>query len=203
MTTVLNRISGLLVAGLLAGLVAGGCSSAAQIAPAPPPRRPPENKAEAVARAKVPEDCKPTDLRTLPASLSYRERSIVEAKNLADQGFDLLKRSESPKLPRPEREENLNEAVERFLTALKADPYNVHATYNLAAAYARIDRAQCSVNLLERLAALHKLPSQHDEVEDKLDRLLGRNRYRNAMDPDFRDLRELDSFRAVVRKFHK
>lgn len=200
MTISSNRISGVL---LTVGLMASGCSSSAQMAPVPPPRRPPENKTEAVAKSKLPEDCEPTDIRSLPASLSYRERSIVEAKNLADQGFELLKRSESPKLPRPEREENLNEAVERFLTALKADPYNVHATYNLAAAYARIDRAQCSVNLLDRMAALHKLPSQHEEVEDKLDRLLGRNRYRNAMDPDFRTLRELDSFRAVVRKFHQ
>jgi tetratricopeptide (TPR) repeat protein len=203
MTALFNR---LFLSLLAVGIVAGGCASSAQVPTAPPPRRPPEDQTK-VARDRVqddlPEDCAPVELRTLPPSLPYRERSVVEAKNLADQGFAVLKRSESTKIPRAEREEYLTEAVEYFLTALKADPYNVHATYNLAAAYARIGRAQCSVTLLERLDALHKLPSQRDEVEDKLDRLLGRGRYRNNLDPDFRDLRDMEIFREVVRKLDK
>lgn len=200
MTSLSNR---LLLPFTVLGLLSGGCPSSTQAPAAPPARRPPENQTKAAATDGLPTDCEPTTPRTLPPSLSYRERSIVEAQNLADQGFDLLRRAEDAKLPRPEREGYLTESVDRFLTALKADPYNVHATYNLAAAYARIGRPQCSVNLLERLAALHKLSSQHEAVEDKLDRLLGRGRYRNRMDPDFHDLRDMDIFRKVIRKFHK
>lgn len=187
---------------LLVALGASACASRGQVTEAPPPHRPPEAPVEEVARDDEPDDCQPLDPASQPPALIYRERSVVEAKNLADQGFEMLRRSEGGKLPRPEREDLVTEAVDRFITALKADPYNVHATYNLSAAYARIGRAQCSVNFLERLALLYKLPSFRAEIDDKLDRLLGRGRYRNNMDPDFHDLRDRDIFREAIRKLH-
>ncbi|WP_428268267.1 hypothetical protein [Haliangium sp.] len=193
-----------LAAGLalvLAALVAG-CGGKSPVPEAPEPRRPPE-VAGNDDQKKVPDDCAPITDEGQEPPVSYKERSVVEAKNLAEEGFAMLRQAENPKLPVPEREKMVVEAVDRFITALLADPYNVHATYNLAAAYARIGREQCSVNMLDRLTGLHRLASLHDEVEDKLDRLLGRGRYRNDLDPDFQELRDDERFREVIKKFRK
>jgi hypothetical protein len=83
-----------------------------------------------------------------------------------------------------------------LLSALNADPYNVHATYNLAAAYARINRKQCSLNLLERLILMRDHHSRKVEVGQKLDRLLGRNK--TPLDPDFNDLRQDKRFGCLI-----
>jgi hypothetical protein len=185
---------------LMAAVVAVcACSKKGPVTPAPEPRRPKEVKVQKDDSA--PADCRPTDPRALPPSVSYKERSTIEAKNLAEQGFTLLQQAEDSKVPRIERENMVTEAVDLFITSLAADPYNVHATYNLAAAYARIGRSQCAVNLLERLVELRAHRSQKDEVEAKLDRLLGRGKYRRKMDPDFRRLRDMEIFRAVIKKF--
>lgn len=180
----------------------GACGPKGPVPEAPPPRRPEEIAGKRDVSG-IPDDCQPTDPKTLPPPVPYRERSIIEAKNLAEEGYDRLKRAEDPKLPKVEREQLVTDAVDTLITALLADPYNVHATYNLAAAYARIGRGQCSVNLLDRMVSLHRLPSHYDEVEEKLDRLLGRGRFRNDLDPDFHDLRDQEIFREVIKKFQK
>jgi thioredoxin-like negative regulator of GroEL len=88
-------------------------------------------------------------------------------------------------------------SVEDFLTALAADPYNVHATYGLAAAYAKIGRKQCALNLLTRLLQMRPHASKHAEVEAHIDHLLGR---KQALDPDFNDMRRDDRFRGLIEK---
>jgi len=185
-----------------AAALLGGCGPKGPVPEAPTPRRPKEVPAKQDL-AGIPDDCQPTDPKTLPPPVEYKERSIIEAKNLAEEGFNMLHRAEDPKLPKAQQEQLVSDAVDQFITALLADPYNVHATYNLAAAYARIGRNQCSVNMLERLVGLHHRPSQRDEVEEKLDRLLGRGRFRNDLDPDFQELRDEEPFREVVKKFQK
>ena len=84
-----------------------------------------------------------------------------------------------------------------FITALNADPYNVRATYSLAAAYARIERRQCSLNLLNRLLQMRAHQSKRADVEAALDRLLGR---KQPLDPDFADMRTDDRFRQLIMK---
>ena len=84
-----------------------------------------------------------------------------------------------------------------FLTSLAADPYNVEATYSLAAAYAVIGRKQCSINLLTRLLQMRPHPSKHAEVEASIDRLLGR---RQPLDPDFSSMRRDNRFRTLIEK---
>jgi tetratricopeptide (TPR) repeat protein len=171
------------------------------VEPAPAPRRP---KAEDEAPRPVPPlartDCDEISADDELPALRYSERSIEEGENLANQGFDLLRRSEDRNAAAEDRERSIEQAVRRFITALAADPYNVHATYNLAAAYARIGRGQCAVNLLERMVLLRRLPSQQARVEEKLDRLLGRNKWEGRLDPDFFDLRDDARFRDVVRR---
>ena len=85
-----------------------------------------------------------------------------------------------------------------FITALLADPYNVTSTYHLAAAYGRIGRVQCSINLLKRLLQMRDHASRKHDVADKLDLLLGRNR--QALDPDFNDMRDDVRFRSLIEK---
>ena len=195
------RLSVPVLAIALAGLLAvPGCGGAPEVEPAPPPKRPKEIKVQKVSE-EAQSDCEPIDPKLLPPSVAYVERSIDESQNLANQGFTKLTRAEEADTGRIEREELINSAVDNFITALRADPYNVHATYNLAAAYARIDRPQCAINMLERLVNLRRLRSQKDLVEAKLDRLFGRGKYRRQLDPDFREMRDMEIFRDLVKKF--
>jgi len=197
-TRPLLTLSTCLVAGAV--LLLCSCKQNTVIPDAPPVRRPKPVRVKK-AKADIPDDCQATDPRSLPPSVSYKERSIAESKNLADQAFTLLRRAEDKSIPKIEREGMISDSVDLFITALLADPYNVHATYNLAAAYARIDRPQCAANLLERLVNLRALASQKDAVEEKLDRLLGRGKFRRKLDPDFRAMRDMELFRELVKEF--
>ena len=183
---------------LLTSLVACGGSKKAPAAP--PPLRPTPIAQPAPTTA-APSDCEPADpAKGLPAKI-FQQRSIDESRKLALAGVGKLQSAAAKDIDRGTREQLLNEAVESLITALLADPYNVHATYNLAAAYARIGRAQCAVNLLGRLVPLRKLPSQRALVEAKLDRLFGRSEYKGRLDPDFLALRDDPRFRELAKDF--
>jgi len=168
---------------------------------APPPRRPrPKPVADKIDRS-TRTDCDPRDPTKELPPIPFDERSIDEAENLSTQGFSFLRQAETRGIERAEREKFLTESVNRFITALLADPYNVNATYHLAAAYARIGRPQCSVNLLARLVPLRKHRSQRAKVNEKLDRLLGRGEFVGRLDPDFFDLRDDARFRELIKEF--
>lgn len=175
------------------------CNKQGKIPEAPKPRRPKEVKDEEPAKV-TKTDCEPVDPSTLPSSVPYAQRSIPESKNLANSGASMLRTAHSPKTPAADKEDLVMDAVKQLITALRADPYNVHATYNLAAAYALIKRNQCAINLLNRLVLLRKLDSQKVAVERKVDLLLGRGKYQGRLDPDFRRLRDNDQFRELVKK---
>jgi len=181
-------------------LLAGACGGGAKVKGAPPPLRPQPRKM-APQPTVTRDDCEPVSPSEGPAPLSFAERSIEESENLANQGVALLQQAGAGGTDPGSGEQSLEQAVHRFITALLADPYNVNATYNLAAAYARIHRPQCAVNLLARLVPLRKLPSQTAKVEEKLDRLLGRKGYKGRLDPDFFDLRDDPRFRDLVKNF--
>jgi hypothetical protein len=180
----------------------GACATTAATPPVPPPLRPKPRPGAVAARQSEKQDrtdCERSRRRTGLPPLSYDERSIEEAENLANQGQTLLRTAGDGRAP--EQQRMLEKAVARLITALLADPYNVHATYNLAAAYARIGRVQCAVNLLGRLVPLRKLPSQKAVVEAKLDRLFGRAQYKGRLDPDFLLLRDDPRFRDLAKDF--
>jgi tetratricopeptide (TPR) repeat protein len=189
----------LLLLSLLIGLVLG-CHEKQEVSPPPPPLRPEPEPGGAKNQQK---DCEPIDPASELKPLSFDERSIPEGTRLAEQGRAKLRSAESAdsaesaELKRATRETQITEAVSDLLTALAADPYNVDATYNLAAAYARIGRKQCAINLLTRLLQMRPHPSKHADVEVHLDRLLGR---KQALDPDFAEMRRDDRFRALIQK---
>lgn len=172
-----------------------GCGSKGELTPPPAPLRP---EPEPVVDDKpVPKDCDPIDPDDELKAISFDERSIPEGMKLAEQARAELKTAESAEVSGATREQYITDAVERLITALRADPYNVQATYALSAAYARIQRKQCSLNMLTRLLQMRLHPSKRPDVETQLDRLLGR---KGPLDPDFSHMRADDRFRALIQK---
>jgi hypothetical protein len=181
---------------LLATLVlAAACGAPKNAPPPPPPLRPVPIAKPAVAPAT---DCDPTDPSTAQPAKIFQQRSIDESRKLAAAAVAKLQSAAAPNVDRGTRDQLLKDAVDGFITALLADPNKVNATYNLAAAYARVGRGQCSINLLTRLIQMRDHASRKDEVEAKLDRLLGRKR--TTLDPDFAQMRDDQRFRGLIAK---
>jgi hypothetical protein len=187
----------------LGAILLAACGPGAGPFPAGAPWRPKPKKvkpsiAEAVAE---PPDCAKQEPDKGPDFKPYRDRVIDLGQNLADQGLKLLHESEEKARPVNDRNNKLQSAVDKFLEALAADPYNIRATYNLAAAYARIGRRQCSLNLLARMAEMHSFPSQKDALTEVTDRLFGRGKkWQGRPDPDFEDLRSDQAFLNIVKE---
>jgi tetratricopeptide (TPR) repeat protein len=181
----------------LAGAALVGCHEKQAVTAPPPPLRPEAESAAKTQAAAVQRDCEPVDPDHEGKPLSFDERSIPEGVRLAEQGKAKLRTAQSAEAPRVTREDMLTQAVTDFITALRADPYNVEATYSLAAAYATIGRYQCSINLLTRLLQLRPHASKRADVEAHLDKLLGR---KQILDPDFAEMRKDDRFRALIQK---
>jgi len=180
---------------LIAVSASWGCHGKQELTAPPPPLRPdPEPPPPTVKEQK---DCEPTDPQAELKPLTFDERSIPEGMRLADEGYASLNSSRSAEIDKLTREQQITDAVNSFITALAADPYNVKATYGLAAAYARIGRKQCSINLLTRILQMRPHYSKHAEVELSIDHLLGR---KQVLDPDFADMRRDDRFRTLIQK---
>jgi len=176
------------------GASLAGCHEKQELTPPPAPLRPePEPKPEQT----VQKDCDATDPASELKPISFDQRSIPEGTRLADQAYAKLNGANSAEIDRMTREQYQADAVNDFLTALAADPYNVKATYGLAAAYAKIGRKQCSINLLTRILQMRPHPSKKGEVEQAIDKLLGR---KQALDPDFADMRRDTRFRELIAK---
>jgi hypothetical protein len=181
-----------------AGLVWSGCGGAEEISPPPPPLRPKPVDVAKERHSKAKDDCEVADPADDDPAKTFQQRSIPEAEKLAQTGLANLKAAATREVDQQTRESLISDAVDLFITALLADPYNVTATYFLAAAYGRIGRVQCSINLLKRLLQMRDHASRKDDVAEKLDMLLGRNR--QALDPDFNDMRDDVRFRSLIEK---
>jgi hypothetical protein len=174
------------------------CGGAEEITPPPPPLRPKPLDVDRPKRGLAKDDCEVTDPADEDPAKTFQQRSIPEAEKLAQQGVANLKAAASKEVDPQTRESLITDAVDLFITALLADPYNVTATYYLAAAYGRIGRVECSINLLKRLMQMREHASRKDDVAAALDMLLGRNR--QPLDPDFNDMRDDPRFRALIER---
>ena len=182
---------------LLSLLLVGACHEKEEITAPPPPLRPEVEAAPPRPTEKLQRDCEPIDPEHELKPIAFDERSIPEGMRLAEQGKAKLRTAQSAEVTRQTREDMVTQAVDDLITALRADPYNVEATYSLAAAYATIGRRQCVINLLTRLLQMRPHPSKHADVEAHIDRLLGR---KQVLDPDFADMRKDDRFRDLIAK---
>jgi hypothetical protein len=190
-----RAVSGLAVV-LAAALCAASLGCGGTLTPPPPPLRPKAEPANVViSKDDNRTDCEPTDHNREEPARAFDERSPDEAADLAREGLLSLQIAQKEG-DRAVREDAITKAVALFITALLADPYNVTATYNLAAAYARIGRIQCSLNLLERLFAMQEHHSRREQVAESINRLLGR--VGKNVDPDFNDMRADPRFRSMI-----
>lgn len=187
--------SGMMKFALLFTVVLAGCHEKQELTAPPAPLRPEAEPAP--ERKAVAKDCDLIAPDDELKPISFDERSIPEGQKLSDQARAELKTAETAEVDRATREAYITDAVEHLITALRADPYNVSATYNLAAAYARIGRKQCALNLLTRLLQMRQHTSKRPEVELNLDKLLGR---KQVLDPDFADMRGDTRFRSLIQK---
>lgn len=188
---------GLLAVALACALFGTGCHEKDTPTAPPPPLRPEADPTPVKPAATVQKDCEPTEAGSEPKPLSFDERSIPEGTRLAEQGKAKLRTARSAEVTRATREDMITQAVDDFITALRADPYNIEATYSLAAAYATIGRYQCTINLLTRLLQMRPHAAKHADVESHIDKLLGR---KQVLDPDFAEMRKDDRFRALIQK---
>jgi tetratricopeptide (TPR) repeat protein len=175
----------------------GACHEKQEVTPPPPPLRPEPEPLPPKASTEKQKDCDELDPKSEGKPISFDERSIPESTKLAEGAKAKLDTDESAEVERSLREQYITEAVTDFITALKADPYNVTATYHLAKAYARIGRKQCAMNLLTRLLQMRPHPAKRPDVEAHLDMLLGR---KMALDPDFSEMRRDERFRDLIKK---
>jgi thioredoxin-like negative regulator of GroEL len=185
------------LAWLAAAVLWGACGPKQELTAPPPPLRPEAEAEDDKPALTVRKDCDPTGPDDEPAKMGFTQRSIPEASRLTEEARAMLKTAESAEVDRSLREQYTSDAVIKLITALQADPYNVAATYSLAATYARIGRKQCAINLLTRLLQMRPHPSKRPEVEAHLDRLLGR---KQALDPNFAEMRRDIRFRDLIKK---
>lgn len=179
---------------LLVLALSAGCHEKQEITAPPAPLRPdPEPKPE----VNIAKDCDPTDPAMELKPIAFDQRSIPEGARLADQAYGNLKAADSAEVDRITREQYQSAAVNDFITALAADPYNIKATYGLAAAYAKIGRKQCSINLLTRLLQMRPHESKKADVDRVIDKLLGR---KQPLDPDFSEMRRDNRFRELIAR---
>ena len=182
----------------IAVLLVSACGGAEDIQPPPPPLRPKPVDIDKPRERMAKDDCEVADPTDDDPAKTFQQRSIPEAEKLAQQGVANLKAAATKEVDQQTRESLITDAVDLFITALLADPYNVTSTYYLAAAYGRIGRVQCSINLLKRMLQMKDHASHKDDVEEKLDMLLGRNK--QPLDPDFNDMRDDVRFRTLIER---
>jgi hypothetical protein len=190
-------------AGLVAFLVAGATARAQAVEeplrPEPKSLPPVVEKQERVPvkeqpLPQSPEDCEAVMPNQGPPAKKYKELDIPGGASQASEGLKILIESER-NIPPDEKAAKIESAVAKFFGSLSADAYNINATYNLAAAYARIGRNQCAVNLLYRLAAMKSFHSRKKAIDQKRDRFLGEgSRWKGKPDPDFSALRSKPEF---------
>lgn len=191
-----NRPSHWLAALALALPLFGACGGKGEVTAPPPPLRPEADPTPPKSSSSQ-KDCEPVEPSQELKPLGFDARSIPEGSRLAESGRSKLRTSRSAELTRASAEDTITQAVDDFITALLADPYNVEATYSLAAAYATMGRHQCTINLLTRLLQMRNHASKRADVEAHLDKLLGR---KQVLDPDFADMRKDERFRALIQK---
>jgi hypothetical protein len=90
-------------------------------------------------------------------------RNSGAARGKVGQGDAALGAAESSPDPGV-RASSTIEAINSYKKALLDDPFSAEATYKLAAAYARVRKKKCAIDLLTRLAQLKKHPDFEAEA---------------------------------------
>jgi tetratricopeptide (TPR) repeat protein len=190
-----------LVASLGLALLCAACATAKVTPPGDPLRPSPQKLPAVVSQTNInavvkgpvdqaPQDCEPMSPDQGPPPKSVSHKDAEEAQRIATDGLRNLVSAEKPGKPASEVTSLIEQSVQQFLQALSLDPLNVRATYNLSAAYARMGRNQCALNLVARLAAMNKVGIRRADCADAFHRIYGSGgKWKGNPDPDFGILR--------------
>jgi hypothetical protein len=85
------------------------------------------------------------------------ERQTGMAATLVNDGDTALANAEKAKDP-PSAAALIKDSIDKYINALKRDPYSADATLKLAIAYDRVYRKGCALAMLHRLQSMMKNP---------------------------------------------
>jgi hypothetical protein len=115
----------------------------------PPRKKPPPTAPDEVVAIKYVDDCT-ANFRDDPKKVN---RDVTMSNNLVSGGDDAVAQADKAKEPSAQAE-LIRVAIDKYINALKKDPYNADATLHLALAYDRVLRKGCALKLLARLPLL-------------------------------------------------
>jgi hypothetical protein len=100
-----------------------------------------------------------------------KKRKPRDAKGLVAEANGLLLEAEDK--DGAARLQGIKDAMTKLRNALDKDPYGPEATYQLAVAYAMVNKKGCAVELLKRLKELGKFAEVEAETDRTIKRVLG------------------------------
>jgi hypothetical protein len=156
-------------AGVLCLFVAAACSSPYRD-PAEKLVMPKKKKAKEKPEGPIalePDACK-ADFTANATKISNKTRNT--ATGLAQDADNQLAGIESPTLPKEQKKEMVLQSLSTSTSALRSDPYNPAATFEMAVAYGWAGKKKCAIMMLERLIEL----SKHPDVVDEASRFAGK-----------------------------
>jgi hypothetical protein len=115
----------------------------------PDRKKPPPTPPDEVLAIKYVEDCQ-ANFRDDPKNV---RRDTTMSNSLVQGGDDAVQQADKAKEPSAQAE-LIRVAIDKYINALKKDPYNADATLRLALAYDRVLRKGCALKLLARLPLL-------------------------------------------------
>ncbi|MBX3157422.1 MAG: hypothetical protein KF773_15715 [Deltaproteobacteria bacterium] len=128
-------------------------------------KRPPPAP-DAVVEIKYLEDCQ-TNFRDDPKRVS---RDTTGSNSLVETGDNTLAQADKTKEPQSQAQ-LISVAIDKYINALKKDPYNAEATLKLALAYDRVLRKGCALKLLARLPLLEANQTYRSRAKQAADQV--------------------------------
>jgi hypothetical protein len=130
----------------------------------PDKKKKPPAPPEAVTEVKYIEDCN-ANFRGDAKSVS---RDSTQSNILVENGDNQLGQADKSKEPEKQAQ-FISLAIDKYINALKKDPYNAEATIKLALAYDRVLRKGCALKLLARLPLLEANPTYRSKAKQAAD----------------------------------
>lgn len=114
-------------------------------------------------------ECKASFQEEPAGMIAKHKKNESRVRPQIEQGVALLEQAADPSITDEQKAGNVKQAINVLRRVLDDAPYSPRATYNLAVAYARARRKECSKALLKRLAALEKYPDFQAEAKRMID----------------------------------
>ncbi len=161
----------IILAAVILGMV-GGCAGLYSGKPEkvrrPKTEKMPEDAPTGPVEIKWVTECKAGFQEEPAGAMAKHKRNVDRMKPQIDQGAALLDQATTAATD-DEKAGNVKQAINTLRRVLDEAPYSAKATYQLAVAYARARRKECSKALLKRLAALEKYPDFQAEAKRMID----------------------------------